>query len=115
MTQKSKFDIPILVPMFNLFETIYYKERKIADYNYMVVGQVCIDKQFRGLGILDNCYAAYRENFIDRYDFAITEIVSTNSRSLSAHTRIGFNKITSYLAPGNIEWIVVVWDWKGGR
>jgi hypothetical protein len=42
----------ILVPMFELFETIFYRDKKISDYNYLVVGQVCIDKAWRGQGVL---------------------------------------------------------------
>ena len=33
MTQESRFDIPILIPMFNMFDTILFKNKKIADYN----------------------------------------------------------------------------------
>jgi hypothetical protein len=76
-----------------------------------VVGQVCIDKQYRGQGILPNCYAVYKEYYNKKYDFAITEIASTNLRSLNAHRKIGFNEIHSYSGPDKTEWIVVVWDW----
>jgi len=112
MTKKSQFVIPILVPMFDAFGSILYENKKVADYNYMVVGQVCIDKAYRGQGILDKCYAAYKECHSDKYDFAITEIARENLRSLNAHKRIGFKEIHTYLAPENTEWIVVLWDWK---
>jgi ribosomal protein S18 acetylase RimI-like enzyme len=112
MTQHSKFDIPILHPMFEAFGTISYGGKKITDYNYLVVGQVCIDKAYRGQGLFDNCYAAYKKYFSQKYDFAITEIASTNLRSLNAHRRIGFQEVDSYIDPDNTKWIVVVWDWK---
>jgi len=112
MTKKSQFDIPILVPMFDSFGSILYENKKVADYNFMVVGQVCIDKAYRGQGILDNCYAAYKKYYGDKYDFAITEIASENLRSLNAHKRIGFKEIHFYIAPGSTEWVVVLWDWK---
>lgn len=112
MTKHSKFDIPLLVPMFNQFETIFYKEKKISACNYIIVGQVCVDKAYRGQGIFKNVYAAYRELYKNKYDFAITEIVKTNLRSIKAHKKIGFQEIHSYFAPGNTEWIVVLWNWK---
>ena len=115
MTQKSKLDIPILFPMFSVFETIFFKGKKITDHNYLVVGQVCIDKEYRGQGILDHCYAAYKEYYSNKYDFAITEIANTNLRSLNAHKRIGFKEIHSYIGPDKTEWIVVVWDWKDDK
>ncbi len=111
MTQRSRYDIPILLPMFDAFDKIIYKGKKISEYHYIVVGQVCIDKIFRGTGVFNKCYSAYKECYQDRYDFAITEIAARNTRSLQAHRRIGFKEINSYSAPDKTEWIVVIWDW----
>jgi GNAT superfamily N-acetyltransferase len=111
MTVRSRFDIPILLPMFEMFEEVTYQHKKIADYNYMVVGQVCVAAGYRGQGIFDACYAAYKNYFKDRYDFAITEIATRNQRSLNAHKRVGFKTIHQYTAPDGEEWNIVVWDW----
>ena len=112
MTKHSKFDIPILLPMFQEFDKTFYKEKFISDYNYIIVGQVCVDKNYRGKGIFDNCYNSYMNHYRGKYDFAITEIASTNLRSLNAHKRIGFEEVHSYFGPDNTEWIIVIWDWK---
>ncbi len=112
MTKQSQFDIPILVPMFDAFGSVLYEDKKVADYNYLVVGQVCIHKAYRGQGILDSCYAAYKKYYNGKYDFAITEIASDNLRSLNAHKRIGFEAIHSYTSPDDTTWVVVLWDWK---
>src|SRR5579862_173065 len=42
MTRESKNDIPILIPMFNAFDNVIYRNKKISEYKYLVVGQVCI-------------------------------------------------------------------------
>jgi len=115
MTKRSRFDIPVLIPMFELFDTVSYNGKKISEYNYLVVGQVCIDKAYRGQGILDHCYAAYRQHYSTKYDFAITEIAGNNLRSLKAHKRIGFQEINIYVSPDKTEWVVVLWDWKNPR
>lgn len=112
MTSHSRFDIPILVPMFDEFDKITYKGKKVTEQNYIIVGQVCIDKQYRGQGLFDKCYAAYRDAYQQKYDFAITEIASANIRSLHAHKRVGFREVASYSDPNGMEWRVVVWDWK---
>jgi hypothetical protein len=112
MTKRSRFDIPVLIPMFELFDAISYNDKKISGYDYLVVGQVCIDKAWRGKGILDHCYAAYRQHYSNKYDFAITEIAATNLRSLKAHRRMGFKEINTYVSPDKTEWVVVLWDWK---
>ena len=111
MTEKSKFDIPVLVPMFEVFETIQYKDKTLSEYNYMVVGQVCVDKKYRGQGVLDKCYDLYINKFRTRYDFAVTEIATSNQRSLNAHKRIGFRTIQEYAAPKGETWAIVLLEW----
>ncbi len=113
MTKHSRSDIPILIPMFNLFDKVTFRQKLISAYNYMVVGQVCIDKAYRGLGLLDKIYATYKAHFKEKYDFAITEISTKNFRSTKAHKRIGFIEIHSYTDSSNLDWSVVIWDWKG--
>jgi len=111
MTQQSRFDLPILIPMFEQLEKISFRNKLISEYNYIVVGQVCVDKLYRGKGILDKCYATYKNQFGTKYDFAITEIVCTNLRSLHAHKRIGFIEIDTYKSNDKTEWCIVLWDW----
>jgi GNAT superfamily N-acetyltransferase len=111
MTARSRFDIPILLPLFESFEEVHYQHKKIASYNYMVVGQVCVAADYRGQGVFDACYAAYKSYFKDKYDFAITEIATRNQRSLHAHKRVGFETIHTYVAPDGEEWNIVLWKW----
>jgi len=111
MTTRSRFDIPILIPMFDMFEQIEYQNKKVADWRYIVVGQVCVAAGYRGQGIFDACYATYKNNFKDRYDFAITEIATRNQRSINAHKRIGFETIHEYAAPDGELWSIVLWRW----
>ena len=115
MTKKARLDIPILYPMFQIFDQAVYNEKTISDSNYIIVGQVCVDKDFRGQGIFDNCYNTYKKFHEDKYDFAITEIAEANLRSLNAHKRVGFLELTSYKDANNTKWIVVIWAWKNSR
>jgi hypothetical protein len=111
MTAASGNDIAVLVPLFGLFGKILYAGRIVSGYKYIVVGQVCVGKGYRGQGVLDDCYAEYRRRFQDRYDFAITEISTRNTRSIQAHKRIGFVPVHEYKAPDGEEWSVVIWEW----
>jgi predicted GNAT superfamily acetyltransferase len=112
MTVHAQFDIPILVPMFELFKQIIFKGKAVSDYQYMVVGQVCVAKEYRGQGLFDACYAEYKKCFQEKYDFAITEIACANTRSRNAHKRVGFQEVMTYTSPDKIEWSIVIWDWK---
>ncbi|TCD12600.1 GNAT family N-acetyltransferase [Pedobacter frigidisoli] len=112
MTEESKNDIRRLVEMYESFDHILFQEKSVATYHYIVVGQVCVDKNYRGQGLFDRCYKAYKDHFSDHYDFAITEIASINLRSMHAHKRIGFEVISTYTDNSDVEWNVVVWNWK---
>ncbi len=110
MTEASKDKIPVLIPMFEVFNEITFHGKKISEYNYIVVGQVCVDYKYRGLKIFDNVYAYYKETFKEKYSFAITEIALENKRSLNAHSRIGFNVVHEFKDAYGIEWAVVLWE-----
>ncbi len=113
MTAAAQRDIPVLEPMFEQFEQIEYRSRRVSAYRYIVVGQACVADGYRGQGILDACYAYYRQIHAPRFAFAITEIAAHNPRSLRAHSRIGFETIAQYTAPDlPIEWHIVLWDWQ---
>ena len=112
MTAYSKHDIPILVPMFEIFDKINYMGRLISAYNYIVIGQVCIDKNYRGQGILYHAYEAYRKNFSGKYEFAITEIATRNTHSIHVHKKIGFREMHTYTDANYIEWRIVSWNWN---
>jgi hypothetical protein len=38
--------------MFEIFDRILFKNKLISLYNYIVVGQVCVDKQYRAKVLL---------------------------------------------------------------
>ncbi len=84
-----KKDFPILTPLLDLFEKIIYEGRPVSTYNYLIIGQACIEKNYRGKGIFKKIYAAYNARFRDKYDFAISEIATRNQRSMNAHSESG--------------------------
>ena len=112
MTEKSKHDITVLAPMFDLFDNLVYKNKLVSQYNYLVVGQVCVAKHYRGQGIFDGLYDNYKLQHQHNYDFAITEIAVSNIRSREAHQRIGFEEIHFFTDCNAIEWVIVVWDFR---
>lgn len=111
MTKASRDLIPVLIPMFDQFDQVYFKGKKIADHHYLVIGQVCVGKDQRGKGLFDQMYKAYKDEFSHRYSFAITEIAQSNVRSLAAHRRVGFEVIHEF-EDETKAWAIVAWDWN---
>jgi predicted GNAT superfamily acetyltransferase len=88
-------------------ENLDYLGRKISDYNYYIMGQICIDKNHRGTGVFRQLYDGHKKYYQQKFDLLVTEISTSNHRSLKAHQNYGFKTIHTYR--DNLdEWNVVV-------
>jgi hypothetical protein len=97
--------------MIDQLETITYKNIKLEAYKYYVMGQVCIDDDYRGKGVFQMLYHQHKKLFKNDFDFVVTEISTNNKRSMKAHENTGFKTIYSYYDVLD-EWNVVLWDWS---
>jgi predicted GNAT superfamily acetyltransferase len=111
LTLEGREAYPDLEPMFVNFEKLQWKHKPLYDYQFYVMGQICVAKEHRAKGLFDKLYQHHKEVYSSRYDFIITEISTSNHRSLQAHKRVGFDTIASYTDSMD-TWNVVVWDWR---
>ena len=111
MRPELKHIVPVLVPMFELLGTLYYRGVPLPESKYYVMGQICVAKAYRGQGLFDMLYHKHREVYQSQFDFIVTEVATRNKRSLRAHERVGFETIHVYTDELD-EWAVVLWDWK---
>ncbi len=102
---------PSLEPMFETLATLSWKEKPLNDYRFYVMGQICIDKNYRGKGVFEMLYQKHKEIYQPVFDFVVTEISTTNYRSIRAHERVGFQTIHIHRDELD-EWSVVLWDWS---
>ncbi len=102
--------IPLLTPMFNMFSELSFKDKPLVDYRYYVMGQICIAEIHRGQGIFEQLYLKHKEVYSDRFDFCLTEVSQSNSRSMKAHLKIGFETIHSF-QDENDYWNIILWNW----
>ncbi|MBT8267437.1 MAG: GNAT family N-acetyltransferase [Bacteroidia bacterium] len=96
--------IPVLKPMFDKLDTILP-----IDSSFMIMGQVCVDKDFRKQGVFRGLYQHMRSELKSQYDQIITEVDTSNKRSLHAHLAIGFKILYSYRSK-NHDWEIVHWN-----
>jgi len=96
MVKDLKNHIPVLMPMFDMLETIEYKSKIISESKYYIMGQVCIDKDYRGKGIFAKLYEKHKLEMASKYDYCITEVSNSNKRSMRAHEKVGFENIHSF-------------------
>ncbi|PIF61176.1 GNAT family N-acetyltransferase [Flavobacterium sp. 11] len=98
-------EIKALIPMFERIDELVPKDK-----TYVVMGQICVDKNYRKQGIFRGLYHFYREELQHQFDYLITEVAAINLRSMQAHEAIGFKIIDTYDEDG-IVWNIVLWDW----
>lgn len=101
--------IPSLVPMFEQFDRCWFEGKPLSDLRYVVGGQVCVDRPFRGHGLLARLYENLGRSVAPRFDLCVTEIAERNEVSVRAHERMGFEVISRY-ADAQESWVIVAWD-----
>jgi predicted GNAT family N-acyltransferase len=105
MLSSFRNEIEVLIPMFERIDSLIP-----AGKSYVIMGQVCVDKNYRKQGIFRGLYDFYKTQLQQEFDFLITEVAAINQRSMNAHESIGFKTIDSYDEDG-IVWNIMLWDW----
>jgi len=105
MLQEFRNEIPLLTPMFNQIDNAI-KELD-ESLNYMVMGQICVDKSYRKQGMFRALYKYMKQNISKEYNAIITEVDVKNSRSVNAHKAIGFETLIEYQS-NNQNWQLIV-------
>ncbi len=103
-------EIEVLRPMFQMFKQTTYDNRYLNEFDFVVMGQVCIDKRFRGKGIFRRLYSNMSQVLKENYQLIVTEIDTANSRSMNAHLGVGFQVIHIYRSDDGVEWHIVALD-----
>lgn len=107
-----RLQIPELSAMFELLDKVEWHGKYLCDYIYLVMGQICIDRQWRRKGIFRSLYNQFFQTHSVGFDLVITEVATRNTRSLNAHLALGFVRAHIYLEEGVEEWVVLVYDFQ---
>lgn len=101
----------LMADLFNTIDRTPYKDCLLGEVDYVVVGQLCVAKAFRGMGLVQRMYNHFRDCYAGRYAYLVTDVAQANARSLKAHQKTGFQVIDT-LTYGGIGWDIVLWDWR---
>jgi hypothetical protein len=111
MLKEFKDLVPVLLPMFEHFDKLKYKDKALSEVSFFLMGQICIDKNYRGVGIFKGLYQKLKEQMSREFEIVITEVATRNIRSMNAHQAVGFQSLNKYVSPETEEWAIVYWDW----
>ena len=109
-TQAIRESDALLADLFNQIDKLYYKEKPLCEVEYVVVGQLCVAKQYRGMGMVQQLYTYFKNTLKNKYQYCLTDIASENARSLKAHQKSGF-EVIHQIGYGGLTWNIVLWEW----
>ncbi|MEM7306085.1 MAG: GNAT family N-acetyltransferase [Planctomycetota bacterium] len=104
--------VPELAHMRALLAERTHRGRPIEELRYFIMGQVCVDRAFRGRGVFAALYAHMHALYAGRYDAVVTEAATRNTRSVHAHAKVGFELLHRYATPAGESWDLILWDWR---
>ena len=111
MGREMQTKIPVLQPMFAMFDHVTYKGKPVNAYNFYVMGQVGIAAGYRGQGIFKGLYHKHKSAYAQIFDFCVTEVSAHNQRSMKAHLNIGFEVIHSFHDTTD-HWHILLLPWE---
>ena len=101
----------LLDDLFNVLNKLNFDGKELKESPYVLVGQLCVGKGYRGIGLVQKMYNFFKESYANKYDYLITDVADNNPRSLKAHIKSGFQVIHS-IDYGGVKWDIVLWDWN---
>lgn len=105
MPQSFRNELAVLIPMFAMADQL------LPQKNYLVMGQVCVDKPYRGQGIFRGMYNYYKNELSSEYDCLFTAVDTANTRSSEAHKQVGFEILKTQITETK-SWEFINWDWN---
>ena len=67
-TLASGARVPLLGRMISLFPQTLYKGRPLDQYTAFIYGPVCVDRAYRGKGVIEGLFGAFLAQLAGRYD-----------------------------------------------
>ena len=110
MHPKFGKEIEVLLPMFREIKRVFKDSSTaicVTSDEFIVMGQVCIHKDFRKKGIFRKLYEHMLKEIAPKFKAIITEVDRKNMRSLNAHYAIGFQTLSQYKSDGK-DWELIV-------
>lgn len=88
--------------MISRFPNLSFQNNAISTQNSFQYGPVCIDKDYRGKGVLNMIFEEMRIEFLKKFPISITFINKINAISERAHTKkLGWEIIDEFEFNGN--------------
>ncbi|AXX90076.1 acetyltransferase [Arcobacter suis CECT 7833] len=101
---------PMFAFMVEDLHNLEYLGQKLSVQNSYQYGPVCVDKEYRGSGVLEKIFDFARENMAKRFPILVTFINKINPRSYEAHTKKLKLEVIKEFSYNNNNYYELVYD-----
>jgi len=101
---------PMFAFMIEDLHNLEYLGQKLSVQNSYQYGPVCVDKEYRGSGVLEKLFDFARENMAKRFPILVTFINKINPRSYEAHTKKLKLEVIKEFSYNNNNYYELVYD-----
>ena len=99
--------------IFEFVDANKVNDKCLKNIQYFVMTQICVDKNFRGMGVFKALYKKLSEQMSTNFEKVVIKVSGKNIRSLNAHQNIGFKIIENQNSGKELEgWNIMVCDLK---
>ncbi len=101
---------PIFEYMISLLPNLKFHDYKFDTVNSFQYGPVCIDKKYRGQGLLHQLFEMLRLQVVKKYPLGLTFINKINQPSMQAHTKkLNWTAISEFQFNNN-DYVILAYD-----
>ena len=101
---------PMFAFMIEDLPNLEYLGQKLSVQNSYQYGPVCVDKEYRGSGVLEKLFDFARENMAKKFPILVTFINKINPRSYEAHTKKLKLEVIKEFSYNNNHYYELVYD-----
>jgi predicted GNAT superfamily acetyltransferase len=76
---------PVIAKMLDSYDLVKFEGKLLGSYSSYIYGPVCVDRDYRGKGLLRGLYEAQKKDLAGQFDVGVAFVSRDNPHSLRAH------------------------------
>jgi hypothetical protein len=93
---------PVIAKMLDSCDLVKFEGKPLSSFNTYIYGPVCIDRDYRGKGLLRGLYEAQKRDLAGRFEVGVAFVARGNLHSLRAHVGgLGMTEVGDFEVKGN--------------